>query len=358
MIQGIHSWKTLWKTLQLTVWVLLLLVVCLFSIENTQAIEKPSTEVNVYSHRHYDADQKIFAEFTKETGIRVNVVKASADELLKRLEIEGRDTQADLLITVDSGRLYRATEKKLLRRVRSQVLNQNIPKVFRDPKRYWYALTIRARVIVYHPNKVRPSQLSTYEDLMNPKWKGQILIRSSGNIYNQSLLASILEIHGEKKAEEWARGIVENMARKPKGNDRDQAKALYAGVGSIAILNTYYLGRMIHSSDPLEQEVGKGLRVFFPNQKDRGAHVNISGAGITRHSKNPKNALKLLEFLSSKKAQKVFASANYEYPIHPDVPWNSTASSWGKFKMDTENLSKLGKNNRNAVKIFDRVRWK
>ncbi|TDT70590.1 iron(III) transport system substrate-binding protein [Hypnocyclicus thermotrophus] len=315
-------------------------------------------EVNVYTHRHYDSDQSLFQKFEKETGIKVNVVNASADELIKKLELEGKRTPADILITVDAARLHRAKSKNLLQPVISESLIKNVPSHLRDKDSYWYGLTYRARVIVYDPNKTNINDLSTYEDLANPKWKGKILTRSSSNAYNQSLIASIIAHNGEEKTFEWAKGIVNNFARTPKGNDRDQAKAVLANEGELAIMNTYYIGKMYNSSNELERKVARTLKIFFPNQNGRGAHINVSGIGVTKYSKNKENAIKFIEFLTSEAAQKDFAEANYEYPVNPNVEASKLVKSWGSFKADTLNLSILGELNENAVKIADRAGWK
>src|SRR5690554_5628905 len=275
--------------------------------------------VNVYSHRHYEADQQLFARFTEETGIRVNVVTASADELITRLENEGKNSPADVLITVDAGRLHRAKEKGLLQPVRSEVLETSVPSSYRDPEGYWFGLTRRARVFIYDPARVKPGELSTYEGLADPKWKGRILARSSGNVYNQSLLASLIASTGEEAAERWARGVAANLARPPAGGDTDQIKAVAAGVGDVAIANTYYFGRLLASSDAEERRLAERLAIFFPNQDGRGAHVNVSGAGVTASSKNVANAIRLLEFLASEEAQRIFSEANLEYPVNPRV---------------------------------------
>ncbi|NQZ69790.1 MAG: Fe(3+) ABC transporter substrate-binding protein [Lentisphaeria bacterium] len=317
-----------------------------------------ANEVNVYSHRHYETDKKLFAAFEKETGIRVNVVKAKAGELIKRLELEGKNTNCDLFITADAGRIYRAKSKSLLQAVESKILDTVIPPHLKDKQNHWFGLTVRARVIVYVKGKVKAKDLSSYEALTDKKWKKKILIRKSDNIYNQSLLASIIAHSGEKAAREWAAGIVENMARKPKGNDRDQMKAIVAGQGSIAIVNTYYLGLLLNSPVKAEVAVGKKLAVFFPNQAGRGTHINISAAGVTKHAKNKANAVKLLEFLVNKESQKLYSEANYEYPVRTDVAPSALLKGWGDFKKDTMNLEKLGANNVDAVKIFGIVGWR
>ncbi len=314
--------------------------------------------VSVYSHRHYDTDQQLFRQFTELTGVRVNVQTASADELITRLETEGASTRADLLITVDAGRLQRAKERNLLRSVDSEVLRANVPAHLRDPEGYWYGLTQRARIIAYSLDRVSRDELSTYEDLADPKWRGRILVRSSENIYNQSLLASLLAVHGEEKATQWARGVVENMARAPQGGDRDQVKEVAAGVGDLAITNTYYVGLLLAGDDEADRELAQRVGIFFPNQGDRGAHVNVSGAGVTAHAPNPENALKLLEFLTDTEAQTGYAEANFEYPVKPGIGWAETLREWGEFRPDTLNLSLLGELNSQAVMVFDRAGWR
>ncbi|WP_130806376.1 Fe(3+) ABC transporter substrate-binding protein [Senegalia massiliensis] len=332
------------------------------SVEDSDTTSSKNQEskgaVNVYTDRHYDTDESLYEAFTEDTGIEVNIVKAKSDELIERLSREGESTEADVLITADAGRLHRAKSKDLLQSVESDVLSQNVPENLKDVDNTWYGLTIRGRVIVYSEERVSPEELSTYQDLTSDKWKEKILVRSSSNIYNQSLLASFIELYGEKEAEKWAEGIVNNMARKPQGNDRDQAKAIVAGEGDLAIMNTYYIGKMLNSSDPEEVEVANKIGVFFPNKETEGTHINVSGAGITKNSKNKENALKLIEFLSGEKAQKEFAEANYEYPVNKNVEPSELLKSWGNFNAQDINLSILGEYNSEAVKIFDRVGWK
>ena len=261
---------------------LLVAAVLLGPISAVFAAPESEGEVNVYSHRHYDVDLELYRSFEEQTGIKVNLVEGGSDELIERLMREGAESPADILMTVDAGRLHRAKQAGLLQPVSSPVLRERVPAELRDPEGYWYGLTRRARVIVYHPDRVDPSELSTYEALTDPEWRGRILIRSSSNIYNQSLLASMVANHGEDYARQWAAGIVSNMARTPKGNDRGQMSAVAAGEGDIAVVNTYYVGRMLSSSNPEERAVGEQMRVFFPNQDGRGAHVNVSGAGRHR----------------------------------------------------------------------------
>lgn len=324
----------------------------------TQSSGENSKVVNLYTDRHYDLDDSLYNMFTEETGITVNVIKGKSDELIERLKTEGEDTEADLLITADAGRLHRAKEASLLQPIESSVIEENIPENLRDDEKYWFGLTKRARVIIYDKQKVDPSELSTYEGLTDPKWKGKVLIRASDNIYNQSLVASFIETMGEENTKKWAAGIVDNMARDPKGGDRDQAKAIAAGEGEIAVMNTYYFGQMLNSSDPEEKKVAEKLAVFFPDQDGDGTHVNISGAGVVKSSKNKENAIKLIEFLTSEKAQKAYAEANYEYPVNSSVEPSELLKSWGEFKEQQIALTKLGENNESAVKILNEVGWK
>ncbi|MFC4870219.1 Fe(3+) ABC transporter substrate-binding protein [Negadavirga shengliensis] len=314
--------------------------------------------VNVYTHRHYEADQQLFDQFTLETGIKVNVVSASADELIQKLELEGAGSPADLLITVDAGRLHRAQEKGLLQSIQSDVLEANIPAKFREPGGNWFGLTYRARIFAYHKDRVNADELDSYEALTDEKWKGRVLTRSSENIYNQSLLASMIAAHGEEKARDWAAKLLSNMARNPKGSDRDQVKAVAAGEGDVAIVNSYYIGIMLNDSNQEEVKAAQQVGIFFPNQQDRGTHINISGAGVTRHAPHKENAVKLLEFLSGEKAQELLANINYEYPVNEKIMPSELLRSWGDFKEDSVNLSLLGKYNSQAVVIFDRVGWR
>lgn len=314
-------------------------------------------QINIYSHRHYDSDKILFKKFTDQTGIKINVIKGSADQLIERLISEGGNSPADILLTVDAGRLHRAKVAGILQPIESKILSENIPPSMRDEDDYWFGLTVRARVLVYSKERVTPDQLSTYEDLANRKWRGKIAVRSSSNIYNQSLMASIIASNGSRKALSWAKSIRKNMARAPRGSDRDQARAVAAGLADVAIMNTYYLGILANSPDAKDREVFKKVSVFFPNQNDRGTHINISGAGITKSSKNKKDAIKFLEFLSGSDSQKTFGSVNYEYPIKIEANQSELLNSWGPFKYDKLNLSVLGANNAEAVKLFDKAGW-
>lgn len=317
-----------------------------------------SNEVNVYSHRHYDTDKQLFKKFEESTGIKVNVVTAKAEELVSKLVIEGANTPADLLITADIGNIYEAKEKGVLQPINSKVLNGNIPAHLRDSGNEWFGLTKRARVFVYNPEKINPKDLSDYLGLAHPKFQGKIAVRTSANAYNKSLLASIVANHGEAKAQQFATNLVKNFARSPKGNDRDQITAVASGDADIAIVNTYYLGIMLGSKVARDVETAKNVKIFFPDQKGKGTHINISGAGVTKYSKNKANAIKFIEFLTSIEAQQLFAEGNYEYPINPKVKPSGIVASWGTFKEDKLPLNEVGKYNKKAIEIATKASWK
>jgi iron(III) transport system substrate-binding protein len=314
--------------------------------------------VNIYTDRHYDSDDALYASFTQETGIKVNVVKGNSDELIERLKNEGEDTEADLIVLADVGRLQRAKDLGLLQSADSSIINENVPEDFRDVENHWVALTKRARVLVYSKDRVDPAELSSYQALTNDQWSGRILTRTSDNIYNQSLVSSFVELYGQEATEEWIRGIVANFAREPKGNDRDQAKAIAAGEGDVAIMNTYYLGLMLNSSDSEEVKVAESVGVFFPNQDVDGTHVNVSGAGVVKFADRADNAVKMIEFLTSETAQKSYSDANYEYPVNPKVEPSELLKTWGDFKSQPIKMSDIGKNIEEILKIMIQNGWK
>ena len=316
------------------------------------------SEVNVYSQRHYDSDKILLKQFEEKTGIKVNVVTAKAKELVAKLAIEGANTPADILITADIGNLYQAKEKNLLQPIESKILDENIPSHLRDNDKEWFALTKRARVFVYNPLKVNPADLSDYFSITDAKFKGRVVTRSSTAAYNKSLLASIIANHGEEKALEFSKGLVNNFPYNPKGGDRDQIRAVAAGDADIAIVNTYYLGVMLNSEDKKDAQIAKSLKIFFPAQATTGTHMNISGAGVTHYSKNKENAIKLIEFLSSIEAQEIFAEANQEFPANPKAKSSATVTSWGTFKEDNIQLNEVGKYNKEAVEIATKANWK
>lgn len=315
-------------------------------------------EVNVYSARKAQLIEPILDKFTAKTGIEVNLVTSKADQLLKRLESEGRRSPADILITTDAGRLHRAKEAGVLQAKIAPKLLEKVPASLQDNDGEWIGLTTRARVIVYAKDRVDPQDLSTYEGLADGKWNDKICIRSSNNIYNQSLVASMIAHKGEQTTEQWAKGLVENMARKPKGGDRDQVMAVAAGQCDLAVVNTYYLGQMLNGSDASQKAAANQVAVFWPNQEDRGTHINVSGVGITKSAKNIDNANKLIEFMLSDAAQKWYADTNNEYPVVSGIEPSATLQAWGDFHSDRLNLYKLGTLNPEAVRVMDRANWR
>lgn len=317
-----------------------------------------NNEVNVYSQRHYDSDKELFKIFEEKTGIKVNLVTAKAEELVAKLSIEGRNSPADILITADIGNLYTAKQRGLLQGVESKILEENVPAHLRDEDNNWFALTKRARIFVYNPKTVDPKDLDDYFSLTKPIFKGKVITRSATHAYNKSLLASIIAHHGEEKALEFAKGLVNNFARNPKGSDKDQIRAVASGEADIAIVNSYYVGVMANSKDKVDSEIANSLKIHFPAQNSTGAHINISGAAITQFAPNKDNAVKLIEFLTSEEAQGALAEGNYEYPINVKVKPAGTVSSWGEFKEDTIPLNEVGKYTNTAMKIAEQGKWK
>lgn len=317
-----------------------------------------AAEVNIYSARKEDLIKPILDKFEQQSNIKVNLVTGKADALLQRLISEGKNSPADLLITTDAGRLHRAMQAEVLQTIESEKLTSAVPEQYRDPKGYWFGLTLRARPIVYASDRINPETLSTYEALTNSEWKQKICIRSSDNIYNQSLVASMIAHRDEEKTLNWLNEFVANFARPPQGGDRDQIKAIASGQCDVALVNNYYLGKMLTSKDETQVEAANKVKIFWPNQENRGTHVNISGAAITASSKNKNNAVKLLEFLVSDEAQQWYAEKNLEYPIKPGIQPSEILQSWGEFKADSLSLHNLGELNAKAVMLMDRAKWK
>ena len=317
----------------------------------------PTREVvNVYSARHYDTDLALYERFTEITGIEVNLIEGNSDGLIERIVNEGEFSPADMLITVDAGRLWRAAEQGVFQEVDSGVLNERVPAHLRDPGGLWFGLSKRGRVIVYNKASGLPDGVTRYEDLAGESVRGKVCMRSSGNIYNISLLGALIEHHGEEAALAWATGVVANFQRPPQGNDTAQLRAVAAGECGLSIANTYYIGRILGSDDEADKAVADGLGVLFPNQDDRGAHVNISGAGVARHAPNRANAVQFLEYLTSDFAQRLFAEGNNEYPVVGDA--SGPIAQLGTFKEDAVSASVLGANQALAVKTFDRAGWR
>lgn len=313
--------------------------------------------VNVYSARHYDVDENLYARFTEETGVEINLIEGDSAALLERLRREGEESPADVFMAVDAGRLHQAEQEGMFQSVQSAVLEQNIPEKLRHPEGLWFGLTKRARVIVYAKDRVQANEISTYEELADPAWKGRVLIRSSSNIYNQSLVSSIISAHGEEATEEWCTGLVANLARTPQGGDRDQVRAMAAGEGDVAVSNTYYLGLMANGSDE-DKAIMENVGVIFPNQGDRGTHVNISGAGVVRGAANRENAIRFLEFLTGQEAQAGFAGKNFEYPVVEGSPLDPFLEGLGSFEEDSINASVFAANNQKALMVADRCGWR
>jgi len=317
-----------------------------------------SKELNVYSSRHYDIDKQLYEGFKAKTGITVKVISAGAEQLVERIKREGASSPGDVMITVDIGNLWRAQSEGLFQPIKSAELEKVIPANLRDPNGEWFGLSMRARVFVYDKTRIDPKLIQNYADLASPALKGKVLIRSSSNVYNQSLTASMVAAMGAEKTEAWAKGLVANMARAPKGGDTDQIKAVAAGEGAVSVNNTYYFARLLASSKAEDKEVVKNLAIVFPDQKGRGTHVNISGIGVLKGAPNKDNAVKFIEYLVSPEAQKIFAEGNYEYPVRAGVAPHSVIAAWGEFKTDQTSLAAVGKNTPEALKVMDRAGWK
>ena len=294
------------------------------------------------------------------TGIKVNVTKANADELLQRMKIEGSSSPADLFITVDVGKLWQAGDMGLLQKIKDETITTGINSEFLDPNNYWIPLTYRSRIVVYSKERVDVNDLSTYEDLANEKWKNRLLIRSSSNSYNQALMSSLIANLGLDVAEDWSSNIVLNLARDPKGNDRDQVKAIASGQGDIAVVNSYYIGLLLSSEKEEELNAGNSVGVFFPNQSEnqRGAHINVSGIALTKNAPNRSNAIKLISFLTSESAQQTYVDNTYEYSVNSNIEPNEIVKNWGDFKKDKLDLNMLGVKRNEAIRIFDKTGWK
>jgi iron(III) transport system substrate-binding protein len=317
------------------------------------------TVVNVYSGRHYQTDEALYTGFTKATAIKVNRIEASEDAIIERIRNEGARSPADVMITVDAGRLWRADQLGLFQPVKSPALEKRIPESLRHPEGHWFGFSTRARVIAYNKARVKPGEISTYEELADPKWKGRVCMRSSTNVYNLSLMGALIDHLGEARAEAWAKGVRENLAQDPKGGDTDQLKAVAAGLCDVTVSNQYYYARLARSSKPDEKQVADKLGIVFPNQASWGTHVNISGAGVLKHAPHREAAVKFLEYLASDEAQRYFADGNNEWPAVRGVKVdNPVLNSLGDFKADRINVAVLGKNQPSSQKIYDRVAWK
>lgn len=315
-------------------------------------------ELNLYSSRHYDTDRELYDAFTRQTGIRVRLIEGDADQLIARIQAEGPNSPADVLITVDAARLERAKAAGVLQPTRSAVLESRVPASLRDPDGMWFGVSRRARVIMFDKAKGVPAGLARYEDLADPRFRGQICIRAAAHPYNTSLTGSILAANGPERTEEWAKGVVANMARPPQGGDRDQFRAIPAGQCGIAISNTYYLGQMAASAKAEDRALAEKIGVLFPNQADRGAHVNISGAGVVKGAPNRAAAQAFIEYLTSPRAQEIFAVGNMEYPVVDDAPVHPALAAFGTFKADSLNAATFGGNAAEALRLMQRAGWR
>jgi iron(III) transport system substrate-binding protein len=315
--------------------------------------------LNLYSSRHYQTDEALYTGFTKLTGVKINRIEAGEDPLIERIRNEGERSPADVLVTVDAGRLWRAEQLGLLQPVKSKILETRIPESYREPGGRWFGFSLRTRLIAYNKAKVRDGEIQTYEELADPKWKGRVCMRSSTNVYNLSLMGALIDHLGEQKAEAWAKGVHDNLAQEPKGGDTDQLKAVAAGLCDVTISNQYYYARLVRSDKADEKQVAERLGVVLPNQKTWGAHVNISGAGVLKNAPHREAAVKFLEYLASDEAQRYFADGNNEWPVVPGAKVdNPVLNSLGNFKRDQLNVAVLGRNQPSSQKIYDRVAWK
>ncbi|MFN3716106.1 MAG: extracellular solute-binding protein [Thiobacillus sp.] len=313
-------------------------------------------DVTVYSARNEQLIKPLFDAYTQETGVNVKFITDKEGPLMARLKAEGKNTPADVLLTVDAGNLWQASDEGLLRPIKSKVLDANVPAHLRDPDGEWFGLSVRARTLVYNTSKVKPAELSTYEDLASPKWKGRLCLRTSKKVYNQSLVAMMIAAYGEAKTQDIVTGWVNNLATAPLPDDTKAMEAVAAGQCDVTIVNTYYFGRLMDKNPTLP------LAIFWPNQalnnKAAGVHVNVSGAGVTKFAKNPAGAQKLIEWLSSDKAQNLFADANMEYPANPKVKPDARVAAWGSFKPNLINVKDAGSLQARAVKLMDRAGYK
>ena len=338
---------------------LLIVPITLVFLTNTNE-EVQNEEVNIYTSRHYDADNLLYEQFTKKTGIKVNIISGKGSALIERLKAEGINSPGDVFFTVDAGNLANFQKQGFLQSIQSEIIKQSVPVELRGENDEWVAVAKRARVIFYNPELVSEGEIKdiNYEDLASDVWKNGVAIRSSSNMYNQSLVSSLISNLGIDETEKWAKGLVSNFARKPQGNDRSQIMAVANKEALIAIANTYYIGIMLSGKGGKEQlNAAQKVKIAFPNQNNRGAHINVSGGGILKHSPNRENAEKFLEFLLSEEAQVHIVNNTFEYPVLESVKPHPIIESFGDFKMDKTSISDFGKYNPEAVKLMDRVSW-
>ncbi len=337
----------------------LFLVAMALVLARPESASAQDNVLNLYSARHYQTDEALYSNFSKATGIKINLIEGGEDALMERIRNEGVNSPADVFITVDVGRLWRAEQMGLFAPVKSKTLESRIPANYRDPDGNWFGFSRRARIIVYNKATLKAGDIANYEDLADPKYKGRVCTRSGSHVYNLSLMGSIIGALGEEKAEAWAKGVATNLARPPKGGDTDQLKAVAAGECDIAVSNTYYFARLLRSDKADERELADKLGVVFPNQTGRGTHVNISGGGMLKHAPHKEAAVRFLEYLTSNEAQVYFADGNNEWPVVPNIATSNPAlKAMGNFKAETLNIATIGKNQPVAQKIFDRVGYR
>jgi iron(III) transport system substrate-binding protein len=315
--------------------------------------------LNLYTARHYSTDEALYNDFTRQTGIRINRIEGGEDALFERIRAEGANSPADVFLTVDVGRIWRAEQAGIFAPVKSKVLESRIPAAYRDPDGEWFGFSARARLIVYNKTMVKPGEITRYEDLADPKWKGKVCVRSSAHPYQLSLMAGMVAALGEQKGEEWIKGLTANLARDPKGGDTDQLRAVAAGECAVTLSNNYYVVRLMRSEKPDDRKVMESLAFVWPNQADRGASMNISGGGMLKNAPHKEAAVKFLEYLASDSAQKYFADGNNEWPVVPGVKIDNPAlERLGSFKADPINVGVLGKNQPVVQRMADRAGYR
>ncbi|WP_338635759.1 extracellular solute-binding protein [Spirobacillus cienkowskii] len=324
---------------------------------NNKIVQKE--EINIYTSRHYEVDKKLYENFEKQENVKVNVlfIKEAA-QIFERLKREGKHSPADVVLTVDAGSIWKAEQDNLFQPISSATIAQRLPESLRSDKNNWVAVSMRGRVIAYNKEKLKGNEIDTYENLANNNWKHKLLIRSSHNVYNQSLVAGFLNANGEKATSEWLKNVSGNLARTPEGGDTDQLLALANNVGEMAVVNTYYYARMLNSNEAKFRSAANKIGIIFPNQKNRGAHVNISTAALAKYAPNKEKAIKFIEFLLTKESQTMIMNENYEYPVTIDVEWNKTLQELGKAKFDLDGIKQIGSNSLEALKLLDKYGWR
>ena len=326
--------------------------------QNNQAAESGSGEVNLYTARHYDADLALYERFTEETGIRVNRIEGNADQLIARMQSEGANSPADVFVTADAGALWRAQNAGLFQAANSETLNEAIPENLRAPGGEWFGFSRRARVVAYNSETVSPDEIDTYEELASPRFRGRLCVRSGDNVYNLSLVGALIEAWGVDKTRDWVEGVVANMARQPEGGDRDQIRAIAAGVCDIALTNSYYYIRMASGDDEGDRALTETVKLGFPSLDGQGSHVNVSGGGVAANAPNRENAVRLLEFLASPESQTLVSRYNNEFPASPDVPAPAPVDAWADFDAHPMPVSSYGPNQAQAQSLMSEAGWR